>query len=192
MILQLCIDWDNDICWSPLIPICIFDNLLHSIPTPSKYFQKLHQGTWKTRKCHLKQCWVESHGAQLAQAQKITSVGLIAHAIGPDAVAVFLKLWKLKLLCVWESISCHDNTEKCVPCMLFVFDFTIYTGYPVLYRMSGSPERRKWHFLLSFTFLLLFPHFRFNFVLYIYYFKFSKNERGITILLRTRIVQRIK
>jgi len=62
---------------------------------------------------------------------------------GSDAVAILLNLWKFKLLGIWKSISCHDNTEECVPCMLFVFDFTVYTGYPVLYRMSGSPERRK-------------------------------------------------
>lgn len=66
--------------------------------------------------------------------------------------------------------------------MLFIFDFTIYTGYPVLYRMSGSPERRKLHFLLSFTFLLLFPHFKIlNF--YTHYIEFSENEGGITVFL---------
>lgn len=64
-------------------------------------------------------------------------------AIGSDAAAIFFEPLEIQAAGYLEKHNCHDNTEECVPCMLFVFDFTIYTGYPVLYRMSGSPERRK-------------------------------------------------
>lgn len=66
--------------------------------------------------------------------------------------------------------------------MLFIFDFTVYTGYPVLYTLSGSSKRQKLHFLFSSFFFSTFSTFQ-EIYLLTYDIKYSENAEGITVFL---------
>lgn len=112
------------------------------------------------RRWNLEQCWTEKSHAQSAHAQQTSRVWPIAQTIV-----------QMRLLFSWISgnLSCFVFGKAQLPwqyrkeCALYAFHIWLH----YIYRIScitqnvwQSWEKKMWHFLLSFTLLLLSPHFR--------------------------------
>lgn len=171
--LRSCIGWESDLCWSPLIPIGIFSDLLHSTPTPPNYFHAMEHEV--LREHNLEHRWTENSCCTVCTgstdltcwtSRASRRFRCCCHFVEPLEIQAAGYLEKHQLPWQYRRV-----------CALHAFCIWLHCIYRIscIIQNVWQSWKKKMTFPLVTYFLLLFPHFRFNFVLYIYDFQLSEN-----------------